>query len=584
MKISPEQIISFFSYINNEAEPAYTQSAQDWRENMRFYMDEYQFDNKLDWQTKIKDPVVDNLVVRLSNFFVRILMSTDNKYFTVEHPNAAYKAGLNKILEQVLSNNKFPLVFGDALKFSLLTSPYYTKVKYTYDETTYPMANEQTGELEEASEVVGKTAISAINPFNMRLDPNGDSYIIEKKTVSVADFERISRVNGWTNTKKVLRQTLQLGEEKENHLAEVHLCYVYAKYISDKKGNVLDTNVHFVIAGDTTVVYYGKNNLPNGDFPYIVGFPMKVLQGRYGRGYISKLRSLLSSYVESMNLLLDAFRMSTLGVYELVTTNVESGKAHLFGSITPGRLYPVTAPNTINQVYNQSMNPNATSLLSVLDRLIQNRSFQNEFFQGQPTSKGRPTAQEIATKSQETASFFTDIASEIERSIVTPSLEAILNTELIYLDDATHEPMYTEDDLDSPVRALISLSFNERMRILREAKITVRGISGKVLKMTNFNKLMQIVNVIGNMPQVASAIDPLKFVERIFESFDEIPEDILNMDMLKQQQQQAEQSPQQPGPVDPGLAMQQEQTPNQQAKSEMSPEDMMEVIRNVRRN
>ena len=105
MKISPEQIISFFSYISNEAEPAYTQSAQDWRENMRFYMDEYQFDNKLDWQTKIKDPVVDNLVVRLSNFFVRILMSTDNKYFTVEHPNSAYKAGLNKILEQTISSH-----------------------------------------------------------------------------------------------------------------------------------------------------------------------------------------------------------------------------------------------------------------------------------------------------------------------------------------------------------------------------------------------------------------------------------------------------------------------------------------------
>jgi len=54
--------------------------------------------------------------------------------------------------------------------------------------------------------------------------------------------------------------------------------------------------------------------------------------------------------------------------------------------------------------------------------------------------------------------------------------------------------------------------------------------------------------------------------------------------MLKQQQQQAEQGPQQPGPVDPQMSMQQEQTPGQQAKQEMSPEDMMEVIRNVRGN
>tara|TARA_Y100001963_G_C6792059_1_gene456083 strand:- start:7485 stop:8330 length:846 start_codon:yes stop_codon:yes gene_type:complete len=276
-----------------------------------------------------------------------------------------------------------------------------------------------------------------------------------------------------------------------------------------------------------------------------------------------------------MNLLLDAFRMSTLGVYELVSTNVESGKAHLFGSITPGRLYPVTAPNTINQVYNQNLNPNATNLLFVIDRLIQNRSFQNEFFQGQPTSKGRPTAQEISQKSQETASFFTDIASEIERSIIEPSLEMILHTELIYIDDLSHEPMYSQDE-DNPIKQLLGLSFNERMDIIREARITVRGISGKVLKMTNFNKLMQIVNVIGNMPQVAAAIDPIKFVERIFESFDELPEDILNMDMLRQQQEQTTNPMQQPNPM---------ANPTQaNGQQEMSPEEMMEVINNVRRN
>ena len=86
-----------------------------------------------------------------------------------------------------------------------------------------------------------------------------------------------------------------------------------------------------------------------------------------------------------------------------------------------------------------------------------------------------------------------------------------LHSELIYIVYVSHEPMYTQDE-DSPIKQLLGLSFNERMNIIREARIVVRGISGKVLKMTNFNKLMQIVNVIGNMPQVAGAIDPIKFV------------------------------------------------------------------------
>ena len=115
-----EDILKFHSHIVAHAEPEYQKASADWKENMRFYMDEYNFQNKIDWQTKIKDPIVDNLVVRMSNYFVRILMSTDNKYFTVEHPDKRVQAGLNKVLEQTLIQNRFPLVFGDALKMALL--------------------------------------------------------------------------------------------------------------------------------------------------------------------------------------------------------------------------------------------------------------------------------------------------------------------------------------------------------------------------------------------------------------------------------------------------------------------------------
>ncbi len=67
-------------------------------------MDEYKFENKLSWQTKIKDPIVDNLVVRLSNFFVRILMASDNKYFTIEHPNPAIKSWIIKTCRSCVKN------------------------------------------------------------------------------------------------------------------------------------------------------------------------------------------------------------------------------------------------------------------------------------------------------------------------------------------------------------------------------------------------------------------------------------------------------------------------------------------------
>jgi hypothetical protein len=347
--------------------------------------------------------------------------------------------------------------------------------------------------------------------------------------------------------------------------------------MTNETGKILDENVHFVIANKEHVVYYGKNILPKGEFPYVVGFPMKVLKGKYGRGYISKLRSLLSSYVESMNLLLDAFTLNTLGVYEVVTNNIETGKAHLFGSVVPGRLYPVTQTGTIKQVYDNAVNPNASSLLFTLDRLIQNRSFQNEFFQGAPTSKGRPTASEVSQKSQDTNAFFADIANEIERAIIEPTLELLLYTELIYMNDLSHFDYSKTLDNPEALNALKAMSFNARVEAIKDSTLTVRGISGKVLKMTNFQKLMQIVNVIGNMPQVAQAIDPAKFVQRIFESFDENPGDILNMELLKGQGAPTA-TPQGEQPQPQGQGNQAGASPAQQ----QSPEQLMEVLKNVR--
>jgi len=572
-------VLKYYQFIAKEAEDGFVSTRKDWNENMKFYMDEYSFDNKLAWQTKIKDPIVDNLVVRLSNFFVRILMSSDNKYFTIEHPNPAIKAGLSSLVEVVLKTNKFPMIFGDALKMALLTSPYITKIAYTYHKESYPTYNEKKNSYDTEDTIVGKTEIKTCDPFSVRLDPNGDQYIIENKEVDLSDFISMAEINQWKNAEKVIRN---LHKQKDPNDAlyrpTVHLEYVYSRCMTSDQGKILDENVHFVIANKEHVVYYGKNILPKGEFPYVVGFPMKVLKGKYGRGYISKLRSLLSSYVESMNLLLDAFTLNTLGVYEVVTNNIETGKAHLFGSVVPGRLYPVTQTGTINQVYNNAVNPNSSSLLFTLDRLIQNRSFQNEFFQGAPTSKGRPTASEVSQKSQDTNAFFADIANEIERAIIEPTLELLLYTELIYMNDSSHFDYSKTLANPEALTVLKAMSFNERVDAIKDSTLTVRGISGKVLKMTNFQKLMQIINVIGNMPQVAQALDPAKFVQRIFESFDENPGDIINMEMLKQQGV--------PGATPTGEQPQPQGQGNQAgappAQQQQSPEQLMEVLKNVR--
>ena len=97
---------------------------------------------------------------------------------------------------------------------------------------------------------------------------------------------------------------------------------------------------------------------------------------------------------------------------------------------------------------------------------------------------------------------------------------------------------------------------------------------------------MQIVNVIGNMPKVANAVDPTKFVRRIFESFDEAPEDLLNMEMIENVNQPEGTVPETPpqGPAMPGMPGGLNGQGPASPQGDEAQQQLEEVLRNVRRN
>lgn len=529
-----DDIIRYFTHIFDVADKDHTLAQKEWRANEILYLDKYEFKEKISWQTKIKDPIVDNLIVRMTNFFSRILISADNEYFAINHKQPSIATGFKEIIKSVFRDIRFPLVFSDAFKMALLTAPYITKIHYRVIPESYPVYNEDDETYDTVDRPVGRTVITPINPHDLYLDPDGDDFIIENRPMHIHDFVSIGQANDWSNIQNVVLNVLGTPDTVagSNFRPKVDLHYVYTKALTAWNGKVLDTDVCFIVANKKYVVYYAKNLLPKGQFPYVVSFPMKSLAGRYGRGYISKLREIILSYMESINLIMDSFSLSTLGAYEVVEDNISSGQAHLFRSIVPGRVYPVKQAGTLVQAFRNPIDPLALNVAFMIDRLIQNRSFQNEFFQGQPTQKGRPTASEIATKTQESMGFFTDIASEIERSIIEPTLELTLATESIYLDHNAHVDLTQNISSTEAFMAVRSLSFSDRINALREASFEARGISGKVLRLGNFNKLIQILNVLGNIPQAAQAVDVSKLVNILFSSLDMSPDDLLNLEAL----------------------------------------------------
>jgi hypothetical protein len=526
MALYESDLVEYYKKIWLEADSYYsTNVKQDWDRNRNMYTDTYLFKKKLDWQTTVYEPVADSLITRLANYFNRILVTSEDTYYDIFHKNDVIAQGFKDIVGAVLLDTKFPLVFNDAFKAALLTSPYITRVDYLYDYEPYPVENKNAPNgIGSQMYITGRTQIKDVNPYDFRLDPNGDAYQIETKRVDLATFTLMARLNNWKHQDDVAYDvTRPAPSETPNRLpmAQVRLDYVWTRTLTDKTGALKDRNIHFIIANGKWIVYFKRNILPRSMSPYVVGFPMKNLVGRYGRGYLTKLHSVLITYLESINLIMDMFKLMTLGAFEVDTSAVDSASAHIYSSgIVPGKMYPTIKPNSIRQIFQSTPFQLALPIVQYMDKIVQNNSFQSEFFQGAPTVKGRPTAQEITTKTQQSTGFLSDIANELERTVIIPTIELVLTNELIYMDDPLHVDLSNHIKSSEAYNYIRSMPFNERIKALRESQFEARGISGKVIRMGMFNKFIQILNVIANIPEIVQQLDPAKVSKLLFQGID----------------------------------------------------------------
>lgn len=544
--------LNYFKAIWRQAEDYWTKTIeQEWRKNDQLYHDIYKWpEDKMDWQADIRTPIADNLVTRMSNFFTRILVSTDEDYFTVDHDDTAKKEGYQDIVKAVLRDNRFPLdVFHLSLSRGLMYSIYVNKVCYVSEERRVPAYESASKTYYMDKRYESKTKVIAVDPHNIRLDPSGlDRYIIEiMPDIPLNEFESMARANEWTNVDVVKRSVYDRAKKvgESNHLPVVTLKYGYTKALTNADGKVLLEDVYVIVADDDYVVYVGKNILPDGVFPYVYENPIQSLGGPYGRSYIAKNRSIMLNYIESINLLMDAFRISAMGVYEYDTTMVSSDAAHIFTKgLRPGAFYPKQGSSQILRgVFNNSLqNSAALQVVFFLDRELQNRSFQNEFFMGQPTAKGRPTFGEVNMKSQESTAFFTDIANYIEEKVIQKILWLVLVTELIYMEDPEKIPV-VDNISDETTRARIQgMSFTERMKDVEDMTLEVRGISGKIRRLGSFNRFIQIFSVLGNIPGILPALRANQLLSKAFDLIDDTPDELFDLNMLEQAEQIGDQA------------------------------------------
>lgn len=550
--VSPMHIMNYFWAVWEQSNQYFEDVIKpDWDRNEELYRDKFRQNPKQVWQSEVQIPVVDQLVTRITQFFVRTLVNTFEGFFQVKHDDPLKAQAYSDILKAILRDNKYAEeTFAEALAYAWTNALYCTKTYWCTDDETYPTLED--GELVWNKEPKSRVKIEVVNPRNIRLDPNGDQYIIEhQEDIPFHAFMRMGKKAGWTNLDKV-KESMFINEVQDieqdesivgtggKHLPTVDLDYVYTKALTDERGELLCEDIYFVVVNRDYVVDFGYNMGINGGTPYTVHNPMLDVYGRYGRPYISKLRSLIQQYVNVVNLMVDSSILSGLGTHELNRDLLDPGMSHtVTRDVDPGRLLSKRGEGKLLE---STYPPNGIvqSLLQVayfFDQQIQNHSYQTEFFDGQNTSRGRKTATEVQTKTQQSNTFFTDIATQIENYSVKPTIEKALYTYLINMDDPTTKDL-AQTISDESVRGyFLGLSHEERIRDIRELQIEVRGISGRLQSQNDFNKVIQLLSVLGNFG-VTQGLTQTKLIDKAFEVVDNTPDEFFDMDLLRQLQEQ----------------------------------------------
>lgn len=566
--ITPMDIINYFRAIWRQADDYWSERIEpDWNMNEDLYRDKFDVTDKMGWQRQTQVPIVDQLVTRITQFFTRTLVNTFERFVNVKHDNKQKQEAYTEIAKAILRDNRFAEeLFPRGLAYSWLNALFITKTYFCTERESYPLWNEEEGRLEYQDEAISRVKIEVVPPRNIRLDPHGDQYIIEiVPDIPLHSFMDMGRKNNWTNIDYVKQNCLYGGatpseddpaevQDTSNHLPTVDLHYVYTQALTDESGDLLCHDVYFIIADRDYVVDFGYNTGIKGKTPYTVHNPMMDVYGRYGRPYISKVRSLIKEYVNLLNLTSDSAILAGLGTHEVNRDLLDSHMAHTVTSdVEPGKLISKRGEGQlISSTYgNINSIQGLLQLLYFYDQQIQNHSYQTEFFDGQNTSRGRKTATEVQTKVQQSNTFFTDIATQIENLSIQPTVEKALFTYLLNMQDDTLKDL-SENISDETVRGYFQgLDYAERLADIRGLTIEVKGISGRLQVQNNFNKVLQLLSVMANFG-VTQGLTATKLIEKAFEVVDDTPDEFFDMEMLMQAE--ANMAGSEPSPEQQGVA------------------------------
>lgn len=550
-----KDIVKYVVDCRKEAEDARADIERQWSAAWDAYNCKQDYSEKREWQARVFIPKAFTHVEQATAAIKRALMYHPNMAFFSVEPVLQAEMERAKLVEKLLRfwfhRSHFVDRFVDACRIAFITG--YGALKLHWEVRTEQAIERQEVEgkplVGAARRASGEFVVSVVDPFNMFLDPmppaeGAERYRIERYWTDLSAVREMGDAGVYQNTDDVVsdyddasyaKQMQRLGLKTDTGTRKKCLIYEFWGNVYDKDGTLVEENRLITVANERHLLRDVPNPFLHGRPPYIDICPKPFPGRRYGTSLIVPGLKLQWAMNNLANMVIDAMNYAVLKIYELDISRIQNPEdlqylepgdiIKVMGGATPALRPLFTGENSGIQL--------AMALFAALEREFEEVTGVTEFFKGAPTSKGRPTAREVALKTAQAQGVFDNIARELEARALVPALERSYQTILQFMDDFS-SPAMAEILGDDAQRLALMDADARRAYIFGNYRFTAAGISIVLSREEMMEKLTTLLTLIAKDPMLIQIPRiRLTLLEKIIQTLnigklrDFIPEEVI---------------------------------------------------------
>lgn len=280
-----------------------------------------------------------------------------------------------------------------------------------------------------------------------------------------------------------------------------HTLTKFVGNICDREGRLVAQNMVVHIANDRAVLTLGPNPRWSGKTGYIWSTPLPYRGRVWGRSLVDADAHVQVAVTSFLNLALDDLQYVVLGAFNWNSS--ASAEPNVPDSIEPGKIYPsTTGDDVLKKIqFNTSSNQMWPMIRELFD--IGGKATQiGEWADGTPTSRGRPSAAEVRTKTSMGAAYVHNVMRNLERNDLEPALELALE-DVIQFGTDTAEPRLGAilEEWGGPqafADPMFRLQFLDRSFRIKVGAISLMMNRDSILE--RLTQFMQVVGPLGMLP------------------------------------------------------------------------------------